>query len=122
MKALYELEKREIFEKALPRPKEDERCYLSAIEILKEEGKHDGEIAISMINLAHLVFDRDDTAYERVESLLDEAWEYINSPRQPHDANYAFILSKCAPSLDYFKRHDEADALREVAKEIYERA
>ena len=30
MKALYELEKREIFEKALPRPKEDERCYLSA--------------------------------------------------------------------------------------------
>ena len=30
MKALYELEKREIFENALPRPKEDERCYLSA--------------------------------------------------------------------------------------------
>ena len=28
--ALYELEKREIFENALPRPKEDERCYLSA--------------------------------------------------------------------------------------------
>ena len=36
MKALYELEKREIFEKALPRPKEDERCYLSAD--MKEHG------------------------------------------------------------------------------------
>lgn len=30
MKSLYELEKKEIFEKALPRPKEDERIFLSA--------------------------------------------------------------------------------------------
>ena len=36
MKALYDLEKREIFEKALPRAKEDERTFLSAD--LKEHG------------------------------------------------------------------------------------
>ena len=36
MKALYDLEKREIFEKALPRTKEDERTFLSAD--LKEHG------------------------------------------------------------------------------------
>ena len=60
-----------------------------------------------------------DTAFEQVEQLLDEAWEYLNSPRQPRDGNYAYILRKCAPSFDYFQRPEAAQALREVAKEIY---
>jgi len=54
-----------------------------------------------------------------VEALLDEAWDYLNSDRQPRDANYAFIISKCAPSLKYFNRNDEAEALLAVAKVIY---
>ena len=49
----------------------------------------------------------------------DEAWDYINSDNQPKDGNYAYILRKCAPSLDYFKRPEEAQACRDVAKEIY---
>ncbi len=101
------------------RYQEAESCYRRAIEILKAEGKHDGEIAVTLINLAHLIFDRDSTAYEQVEETLDLAWEYLNSPRQPRDANYAFILSKCAPSLRYFKRTMEANALEAVAREIY---
>ena len=72
--------------------------------------------------LAHLTFDRDDTAYEQVESLLDEAWDYINSDNQPKDGNYAYVLRKCAPSFDYFQRPEEAQAMRDVAKEIYESA
>jgi len=99
---------------------EAEECYKRAIAILDKNGEHDGEIAVSYVNLAHLYFDRDGNAYEQVEKLLDTAWEYINSERQPHDANYAFILSKCAPSFEYFKRFDEAEALKEVAREIYE--
>ncbi|HBK02216.1 MAG TPA: hypothetical protein DDY77_04215, partial [Clostridiales bacterium] len=98
---------------------EAENLMKKAIEILKEDGTHDGEIAVSLINLAHLYYDRDDTSQKEVEKLLDEAWEYINSPRQPHDANYAFILSKCAPSLKYFHRFDEAEAITAVANEIY---
>ena len=70
--------------------------------------------------LAHLTFDRDDNAYDEVEALLDEAWEYINSTRQIRDGNYAYVLRKCAPSFDYFQRPIEAQALREVAQEIYE--
>jgi len=97
---------------------EAEKAYKKAIKILKEEGEHDGEIAISLISLAHLYFDRDEN-YELVEETLDKAWEYINSPKQPHDANYAYILSKCAPSLRYFKREMEAEALEEVIQEIY---
>lgn len=103
----------------LTRFDEAEECYNRAIDILKADGHHDGEIAVSLINLAHLYFDRDDNAYSEVEEALDLAWEYINSARQPHDANYAFILSKCAPSFRYFKRIDEADALEAVAEEIY---
>ena len=82
-------------------------------------GHHAGEIAISLVMLAHLTFDRDDTAYEQVEALLDEAREYVNSDDQPKDGNYAYVLRKCAPSFDYFQRPMEAQAMREVAKEIY---
>lgn len=103
----------------LERFDEGEVDYRKAIEILKGEGNHDGEIAVSLVNLAHLTFDRDHTSYDQVEPMLDEAWEYINSKRQPHDGNYAFILSKCAPSFEYFGRKMEAAALREVAEEIY---
>lgn len=104
----------------LKRYDEAEEHWRNAIEILKDVGDHDGEIAISLVMLAHLTFDRDDTAYEQVETLLDEAWEYVNSGNQPKDGNYAYVLRKCAPSFDYFQRPMEAQAMREVAKEIYE--
>ena len=104
----------------LKRYDEAEARWRQAVDILKIEGKHDGELAISLVMLAHLTFDRDDTAYEQVERLLDEAWEYINSPNQPRDGNYAYVLRKCAPSFEYFQRPEAAQALREVAKEIYE--
>ena len=105
---------------ALKRYDEAETHWRRAVEILQKEGRHDGEIAISLVMLAHLTYDRDDTATDQVEKLLDEAWEYINSPRQPRDGNYAYILRKCAPSFEYFQRPEAAQALREVAKEIYE--
>ena len=98
-----------------------EKLYKKAISVLKETGGHDGEIAVTLINLAHLIFDRDSTAYEQTEKTLDEAWEYINSDNQKRDANYAFILSKCAPSLRYFQREEQAVACEQVAEEIYSR-
>ena len=98
---------------------EAETDWLSAIQILKAVGFHDGEIAVSLLMLAHLTFDRDGSSYEKIEALLDEAWDYINSDNQPKDGNYAYILRKCAPSLEYFKRPEEAQACRDVANEIY---
>ena len=74
----------------------------------------------NLCRLAHTTFDADGESYDEVEILLDEAWEYLNSPRQPRDGNYAFILSKCAPSLEYFGRDMQARAARTVAEEIYE--
>lgn len=104
---------------SLCRYDEAEKDWLRAVEILKKIGNHAGEIAISIVMLAHVTFDRDHTAYEKVEGLVDEAWEYINSDDQPKDGNYAYVLRKCAQSFDYFKRPEEAQAMREVAKEIY---
>lgn len=102
---------------------EAEKNYLSAIEILKNIGNHDGEIAISLVMLAHITFDKTDNpsaeTYEKVENLLDEAIKYIKSKNQPQDGNFAYVLRKCAPSFDYFKRPAVAKALRDKANEIY---
>ncbi len=104
----------------LGRTDEAEECMNGAIGILEDEGRHDGEIAVSLVSLAHLLYDRDgEAAASRVESILDRAWECVNSPRQPRDANYAFILTKCAPAFRYFKREDEARAMEDVAADIY---
>ena len=99
---------------------EAEENWKEAIAILKKLGSHDGEIAISLVMLAHLTFDRDNTSCEKVEALLDEAWDYLNSDNQPKDGNYAYVLRKCAPSFEYFQRPMEAQALRDVAREINE--
>lgn len=104
----------------LKRYDEAEKDWKRAIEILKTVGFHDGEIAISLVMLAHLTYDRDDTAFETVEALVDEAWEYLNSDNQPKDGNYAYVLHKCAPSFEYFQRPIEAQALRDTAQEIYD--
>ena len=105
---------------ALKRYDEAEENWKAAIGILKKVGFHDGEIAIFLVLLAHLAFDRDNTAYEKVEALLDEAWEYLNLDNQAKDGNYAYVLRKCAPSFEYFQRSMEAQALRDVAREINE--
>ena len=107
--ALYELKRYD----------EAQASWNEAIDILKDTGYHAGEIAISLIMLAHLSYDRDNTSFDTVEELLDKAWEYINSDDQPKDHRYAFVLSKCVDSFEYFKRPLEARALKEVIDEIY---
>ena len=73
--------------------------------------------------LAHITFDRsdspDDSVYEKVETLLDEAIKYIKSDTIVRDGNFAFILDKIAPSFEYFKRTGQAKAMRDLSKEIY---
>lgn len=102
----------------LGRLDEAEAAWREAIAILKSCGGHDGEVAISLVMLAHAAFDRGDGEHSKIEALLDEAWEYINAEGQPRDGNYAYVLRKCAPSYDFFQRHEEAQALRDVAREI----
>ena len=86
-----------------------------AVETLKRLGTNNAEIAVSYINKAHAIEDDKD----KVEELLDMAWEELNNEPFPRGGNYAFVVSKCAPSFEYFGRNFEAKALREVADEIY---
>ena len=107
----------------LKRYDEAEKNYLEAIEILKQIGNREAEIALSLTMLAHIAFDRtdnpDDYTYEIVENMLDEAIKYLTSDKIVRDGNFAFILTKCAPSFDYFKRLGQAKAMRELSQKIY---
>ena len=96
---------------------EGEKALNKAIEILDNTNSYHAERALSRINLAHLIFDAYED-YERVESLLDIAWDLVCEDKR-RDENYAFLISKIAPSLKYFKRETEAEALTEIANEIY---
>ncbi len=102
----------------LKRYDEAEESLLKAFDILVNEGRHDGEVALTLISLAHIVYDRDEDV-ERVEKTLDIAVEYLESERQAHDANYAYVLEKIVPSLRYFKREELADKYEKLSKEIY---
>ncbi len=102
----------------IERYEQAEALYKKAIEILEKVGGHNVDIAISYIGLAHLYFDRDDNAYEITEKTLDTAWDYIAAD-QLKDSAYADAIMKCVPSFEYFKREAEAQALREIAEEIY---
>ena len=100
-----------------------EKNYLDAIEILKRIENRDAEIALSLTMLAHINFDRVDnpdySIYEKVENLLDDAIKYLTSDKIVRDGNFAFILTKCAPSFEYFKRTGQAKTMMKLANEIY---
>ena len=104
---------------SLARYDEAESCWTRAVNLLDGIGRRDAEIAISLLMLAHLSHDRDPSDGNRVAELLDLAWDRLNEPDQDKGADYAFALRKCAPSFEAFGRREEAQALRDVADEIY---
>ncbi len=93
--------------------------YLKAIEILKSSSNYDGEIAVSILNIAHIYYEIDPFC-EKVNSYLDEAFDYLNSENIVYNSNYAFICTKCAPSYSFFGQFLKAEELEKRAREIYE--
>ncbi len=98
-----------------------EKSYLKAIDILKKTGNNQGEVAVSYVNLAHIYFDMDPFS-EKSSECMKKAWELLNSPHIPHDGNYAFICSQCAPAFDFFGYFNEYEVLKNEAEKIYGRA
>lgn len=103
----------------LGRASEAEEYFLLAIETLKTDGSHCGETAVSYVNLAQLYYRIG--ANEKIPAVLERGWEYLSSASIPHDGNFAFICSKCAPAYRDFGQTQRADILFDLAKEIYER-
>lgn len=93
-------------------------CF-KAIEIL--DGKEDclGEIAVSLINVAHIYYDQDPLD-ERIYEIMDKAWILLKSDKNQQDGDFAFICSKCYPSFGFFGYFEKEAELKALSKKIYE--
>lgn len=95
-----------------------EEMFFLAIEMLEKCGGHEGEIAVSYINLAELYHNCGEN--EKIPAALESGWERLMSQALAHDGNYAFICSKCAPAYKNFGQNERAEILFARSKEIYE--
>jgi tetratricopeptide (TPR) repeat protein len=95
----------------------EDACY-TAIEILESKGGYLGEIAVTLVNIAHLYHERDPLD-ERIYELMERAWSCLSSNKNTHDGNFAFICSKCYPSFEYFGYFEQAAKLKELTEFIY---
>jgi tetratricopeptide (TPR) repeat protein len=100
------------------RKKAEESCF-TAIKILEGKRGYLGEIAVTFINIAHIYYDADPFD-ERVNEFMEKAWDLLNSEKNAHDGNFAFICSKCYPSFEYFGYFEQATKLKELTEKIYE--
>ena len=86
----------------------------------KQEGLAD--VAVTYTNLAHLYYDWLDESEEKVDKCLQNALNILNSDKINKNSYYAYVLSKCAPSFDYFGYFKIAKDFNERSKQIYERS
>lgn len=93
--------------------KQAEECLLKAIRILEKDKKHSGDLALSYIGLAHVVWDKDENT-DIIEASLDKAVEALEKGMERKDMKYVNILKKCIPSLYAFKRLNSARKFEEV--------
>ena len=96
-----------------------EAACLKAIEILKDNDDCLGEIAVSLINLAHIYYDQDPLD-ERIYEIMDKAWELLTSDKNEQDGDFAFICSKCYPSFGFFGYFEKEAELKALSEKIYE--
>lgn len=97
--------------------KAEAACF-KAIEILKSKEDCNGEIAVTLINIAHIYYDQD-PADERIYDLMDDAWELIMAEENTHDGDFAFLCSKCYPSFGFFGYFEREAELRALTNKIY---
>ena len=97
---------------------ESEKCFRKAIEITLTDSANALETAVSYVNLAHLLFDKNPLD-EEVNRLLDRAFEILMNPRYYSFSKYAFTCRKCAPSYGFFGRFADEKILNERADEVY---
>ena len=96
-----------------------EMSCLKAIEILKNQDDCLGEIAVSLINIAHIYYDQDPLD-DRIYEIMDKAWELLISDKNAHDGDFAFICSKCYPSFGFFGYFEKEAELKALSEKIYE--
>lgn len=97
-------------------------CYEKALDIMKNAEGGIIDCAASHVNMAHLFEAWRGAESEEIEKNLSRALEIINGAETPRDSYYAFVLSKCAPSFEYFGFFADAREIKERSDKIYEGA
>ena len=98
-----------------------EKMCNDALKILKDKEDCLGEMAVTLINIAHIYYDRDPLD-ERIYEIVDKAWSYLMNKRNQRDGDFAFICDKCHPSFAFFGYFEREAELKAIAKRIYEGA
>ena len=103
------------------RDAEAEIAFKKAISILTGQPNKENDIAVSYVNLAHLLEGkpgREDEMYACVEKAI----ELLDTPGLPQNGYHAFVIEKCLPSIEYFGYFMAKNRLEKRMKEIYARA
>lgn len=98
----------------------EKMCH-AALAILEDKEDCLGEMAVTLINIAHLYYDRDPLD-DRIYEIVDKAWSYLISDTNQKDGDFAFICEKCHPSFAFFGYFEREAELKAIAKRIYEGA
>ena len=109
---------------ALGRFDEAMALYEQAIAHMGAAENGEPEQAISYLNMADAVEAAEgaEAGESRIFALLDRAEALLRESKAPRDGYYAFVCEKCAPCFDHHGYFLTAQALREEAQAIYERA
>lgn len=95
-----------------------EQCCLKAIEILKNIGGCEGEIAVTLINLAHM-YHNVNPCDERIYDNVERAYSLLSNENNEHNGNFAFLCSKCYPSFGYFGYFEYEKDIKALTEKIY---
>ncbi|MCQ2451111.1 MAG: tetratricopeptide repeat protein [Clostridia bacterium] len=103
---------------------EAEELYQKAIKVMEKQENGELEVAVSYLNIADLIAERDglENGEKEIEKQLLKAEELLNTDGLPKDGYYAFVCEKCAPVFGYYGYFLTEQELERRAREIYERA
>lgn len=95
--------------------------YNKAVSILKQNGVL-GELAVTYVNLAQLVYDRNEGEdyEEEADKYMELAFACLDDKSLERNGAYANICRKCAPAFEFFGYFLQKADLEKRAKEIYE--
>ncbi len=97
--------------------------YEKALQVMQEVPGSELELAVTKLNLADLEAAEKgpEEADETVQALLDEGRALLDTPQLPRNGYYAYVLTSCAPTFEYYGRFADAAELNASAQAIYTR-
>ena len=97
--------------------------YDKAVKVMEDVENGKLEQAITFLNMADAYEAQlgGEAAENKIENLLDTAYEYLMDKDIRRDGYFAFVCEKCAPCFSYYGYFLAANELKKLSEEIYER-